>query len=91
MVDNVTHMGTHGNDIQNAIVMQIKAEMAVKDWKQPEMAKRSGIPTSTLHRYLGGERDIPLPAFVDIADALGLSYVELTARAYRRLEGENVQ
>lgn len=84
-------MGTHGNDIQAAIVTQIKAEMAALDWKQPELAKRSGVPTSTLHRYLKGERDIPLNSFIDITAALGLSYIEMVARATRRLEGENVQ
>lgn len=84
-------MGTYGNDIQAAMAVQIKAEMAALGWKQPELAKRSGIPTSTLHRYLTGERDIPLPAFAEISNALGLSYLELAGRAQRRLDGENVQ
>jgi transcriptional regulator with XRE-family HTH domain len=83
-------MGNYGAEIQAAMAAQIKAEIAVRDWKQPELAKRAGIPTSTLHRYLSGERDIPLPAFADIADALSLSYVELAARAQRRLNGEQV-
>lgn len=84
-------MGTYGDDIQAAIVTQIKAEMAAQDWKQPELAKRSGISTSSLHRYLAGERDITLPMFVDISAALGMSFLELVARAQRRLDGENVQ
>jgi len=73
------------------MAVQIKAEMAARDWKQPDLAKRSGIPTSTLHRYLAGERDIPLPAFAEIANALGVTYIELASRAQRRLDGENVQ
>jgi transcriptional regulator with XRE-family HTH domain len=84
-------MGTYGTDIQSAMAVQIKAEMAARDWKQPDLAEKAGIPTSTLHRYLGGTRDIPLPAFAEIASALGLSMVELAARAQRRLDGENVQ
>jgi len=84
-------MGTYGHDIQAAMAVQIKAEMAARDWKQPDLAKRSGIPTSTLHRYLAGERDIPLPAFAEIANALGVTYIELASRAQRRLDGENVQ
>jgi len=84
-------MGTYGNDIQSAIAVQIKAEMAARDWKQPDLARESGIPTSTLHRYLTGVRDIPLPAFAEIADALGLTYLELAGRAQRRLDGEDVQ
>lgn len=84
-------MGNYGHDIQAAMAVQIKAEMAAKGWKGPELAKRSGIPTSTLHRYLNGERDIPLPAFVGIASALELTYLDLATRAQRRLDGENVQ
>ena len=84
-------MGQYGHDIQAAMAVQIKAELAAKGWTQPALAKASGIPTSTLYRYLNGERDIPLPAFVTIADAMGISYLELAARAQRRLDGENVQ
>lgn len=84
-------MGTYGADIQSAMAVQIKAEMAARDWKQSDLATAAAIPTSTLHRYLSGVRDIPLPVFADIAQALGLSMLELAARAQRRLDGENVQ
>lgn len=84
-------MGTYGSDIQAAMIVQIKAEMAAKDWKQPNLAKASNIPTSTLARYMSGEREMPLPAFVEIASGLGLSYIELATRAQRRLDGEGVQ
>ena len=84
-------MGNYGAEIQSAMAVQIKAEMAAKDWKQSDLAQASGIPTSTLHRYLSGQRDIPLPAFAEIAQALGLGVLELAGRAQRRLEGENVQ
>jgi transcriptional regulator with XRE-family HTH domain len=83
-------MGTYGNDIQSAMAVQIKAEMAAKDWKQADLANASGIPTSTLHRYLSGARDIPLPVFAEIAQALGLSMLELAARAQRRLDAQDV-
>lgn len=84
-------MGTYGNDIQSAMAVQIKAEMAARDWKQSDLANASGIPTSTLHRYLSGARDIPLPVFAEIAQALGMSMIELATRAQRRLDGENIQ
>jgi transcriptional regulator with XRE-family HTH domain len=72
------------------MAVQIKAEMAARDWKQADLANASGIPTSTLHRYLSGARDIPLPVFAEIAQALGLSMIELAIRAQRRLDAENV-
>lgn len=83
-------MANYGMEIQGAIAVQIKAEMAAKDWKQADLSKATGIVGSTLSRYLAGSRDIPLPVFADIAKALGLSMMELAARAQRRLDGENV-
>jgi len=83
-------MGTYGSDIQSAVAVQIKVELALRDWKQSDLAAASGIPTSTLSRYMKGERDIPLPVFVDLAGALGMSVSELAERAQRRLKGEDV-
>lgn len=88
---NITGMGSYGADIQSAIAVQIKAEMAARDWKQADLARATGMAGGTLHRYLSGLRDIPLPVFVDICHALGLSINELVARAQRRLDGQNVQ
>jgi transcriptional regulator with XRE-family HTH domain len=84
-------MGNYGMEIQQAIAVQIKAEMAAKDWKQADMVKATGIVGSTLSRYLNAGRDIPLPAFLEIAKALGLSIGELTARAQRRLDASRSQ
>ncbi|AHB31645.1 phage repressor protein [Arthrobacter phage vB_ArS-ArV2] len=91
MGTNVFLMGTYGIDIQAALVTQVKAEMAARDMKQPDLAEKAGIPTSTLHRYLSGVRDIPMPVAISMASALELSLVELFQRAERRLEGKNVQ
>jgi len=90
MDNKVAAMGNYGSEIQAAIAKQIKAEMAVKDWKQADLSKATGIVGSTLSRYLAGGRDIPLPAFLEIANALGLSIGELAQRAQRRLEGKDV-
>jgi transcriptional regulator with XRE-family HTH domain len=84
-------MGNYGSDIQAAIATQIKAEMAAKDWKQADLAKATGIIGSTLSRYLTAGRDIPLPAFVEIANALDLSIGELAQRAQRRLDAKNAK
>lgn len=83
-------MGTYGSDIQKAIVAQIRAELAANGITQSDLAERTGMPTSTMSRYLSVKsgRDIPLPAFADISRALGLSMTELAARAQRRLEGQ---
>lgn len=84
-------MGTYGNDIDAAMVVQIKAEMAAQDWKQNNLAKAAGISTSAMSRYMNGGRKMTLEDFGNIAEALGLSYWELAARAQRRLDGQNVR
>jgi transcriptional regulator with XRE-family HTH domain len=84
-------MGNYGTDIQSALVTQVKAEMAARDMKQKDMAQSIGMQTSTLSRYLSGERDIPMPVAFSMAAALDLPIVELVQRAERRLEGNNVQ
>jgi len=73
------------------MIVQIKAEMAALDWKPQELAKRAGISTSSMYRYLDGERKMKLEDIADIAGALNLSYFELAARAQRRLDGKDVR
>jgi transcriptional regulator with XRE-family HTH domain len=84
-------MGNYGTEIQSALVTQVKAEMAARDMKQKDMAEKVGMQTSTLSRYLSGERDIPMPVVFSMASALNLSIIELVQRAERRLNGQDVQ
>lgn len=84
-------MGTYGENIDAAMVVQIRAEMSARDWNRTELAKRSGISTSAMYRYLDGERQMKLRETAAIAEALGLSYLELATRAQRRLDGEEVR
>lgn len=84
-------MGTYGENIDAAMIVQIKAEMASRDWNRLELAKRSGISSSTMYRYLDGERQMKLRESAAIAEALGLSYLELATRAQRRLDGQDVR
>lgn len=84
-------MGNYGEQIQGAIVAQVKAEMAVQGIKQKDMAAKVGMQASTLSRYLAGERDIPMPVVFAFADALNLPFTELVERAERRLKGQQVQ
>lgn len=84
-------MGTYGNDINAAMVVQLKAEMAAQDLKQNQLATKAGISTSAMSRYMSGERKMTVEDFGNIAEALGLSYWELASRAQRRLDGEEVR
>lgn len=84
-------MGTYGENIAAAMIVQIKAEMAARDWNRTELAKQSGISSSSMYRYLDGERQMKLQDIADIAAALGMSYLELATRAQRRLDAEDVR
>jgi transcriptional regulator with XRE-family HTH domain len=91
MDDILSVMGTYGEDIAAAMIVQIKAEMAARDWNRAELAKQSGISTSSMYRYLDGERQMKLQDIADIAAALSMSYLELATRAQRRLDAEDVR
>jgi transcriptional regulator with XRE-family HTH domain len=80
-------MGDFGKETQSAITVQIKAEIGARGWRQSDLCNATGLPTSTISRYLSGARDIPLPVFAEIAYALGLSIRGLLARAQRRQDG----
>jgi transcriptional regulator with XRE-family HTH domain len=81
-------MSEHGKEFQRVVTVQIKAEMGAKGWKQADLAVATGLPTSTLSRYMGGLRDIPFPVFAELAHALDLTIVELIERAQRRAAGD---
>lgn len=80
-----------GQGRQGALVAQVKAEMAVLGIKQKDMAAKTGMQSSTLSRYLSGQRDIPLPVMFAFTDALNLPFLKLAQRAERRLSGRHVQ
>lgn len=51
----------------------LRAAQARAKMNDTELAKRAGIPTVTLRRYLKGERDTPASAIFKIAAALGVN------------------
>lgn len=73
-------------EVQAAISAQIKAEMGAKGWREADLAKAAGMPSSSLNRYLAGARDMPLPIAAELGITLGLEFIELVRRAQRRHE-----
>ena len=84
-------MGTYGQEIAVAMAVQIDAELGARGWSRVDLAKLVGMSTSSIYRYLDGERQMKLQDIADIADALGLSYLELATRVQRRLDGQDVR
>ncbi|SEC89228.1 helix-turn-helix domain-containing protein [Arthrobacter woluwensis] len=83
---NVDRMGIYGEKLPAAVAAQLRAEKAARSMSLDEIAQLSGVGKRTLQRYLSGERQIPIDAMCDVAEALGLSPRELMARAEQRIK-----
>lgn len=70
--------------VEDYTIAQIRAEMAVLQWSQTDLAAKAGMTRDTLGRYLRGTRTMPLDVFLGIADALGIEPNQLMARAEKR-------
>ena len=85
-MENEKH--TYGEDIQSAIADMLRAERAIQELTMDELAERAKMPKITLHRYMKGQRDIPLKALATICKALGVPMGEIIERAEHRLESQ---
>lgn len=59
------------------IALRLLTTMQGQDSTYDELAEKTGIPKSSLQRYLTGEREIPLDRFKTICDNLGLDACEV--------------
>lgn len=80
----VVHMGTWDN-LAAAVASQLRAERAAAQMTYKELADAAGMTEQSVMRYLTGKRDIPLPEFAKMAEALGLTPYELMKRAESRI------
>lgn len=68
-----------------AAAAELRAAQARKKLTDIALAKKSGIPVSTLRRYLRGERDTPASALFHIAQALNTQPGRILDDALNRL------
>lgn len=59
------------------IARNIAAQIALKEMTQAGLSKASLIPLTTLHRKLRGVGDFTIPEVEAIAEALGISFIDL--------------
>lgn len=78
-------MGNYGSDIQSAIADELRSERAIQRVTMDDLADRAGMVKITMHRYMQGNRDIPVKALADICRALNVSMGEIIDRAEARL------
>lgn len=81
-------MNTHADRFEAAMSKQIAIEMAEREITQKELAEAVGIGRPAMNHYLNGHKSIPMPTFLRIAEALGLSPSVLWTRAEARTQPE---
>lgn len=79
-------MGFYKENLPTAVAEQLRAERAARQMSFKDLVAATGMAEQTLIRYFNGKRDIPLNQLAAIADALGLSPVELVTRATDRIK-----
>ncbi len=59
---------------------QLRAAFVESGMSRFELAKRSGVPYSGIHRFIGGDRDLTLATASKLADVLGLELRPVKAK-----------
>lgn len=77
-------------ELNAAVSAEIRAESAAQGISSTELARLSGVPYSTLARYLTTDdakrRNIDIFVLAQVAAALGVTPAEIVTAASRRLE-----
>jgi transcriptional regulator with XRE-family HTH domain len=69
----------------SAVAAELRAERGAQKVSFRALADSSGVTEASLLRYLNGQRDIPLPAFLAICEALGANPGSVMDRAAERM------
>lgn len=80
---------TYGEKLEAALSTQIKVELVERDMTQKDLAEAIGIGRPAMNHYLKGHKSMPMPTFMKVAEALGLTPVTLMARAEARIQPES--
>ena len=84
----IAHMETSDDAFEEALMKQIRMEMAEREMTQKEMADAIGIERATLSRYLNRKQQMSVRTITAIARALGMLPADLWTRAQKRLPEE---
>ncbi|MGK3708740.1 helix-turn-helix domain-containing protein [Arthrobacter sp. IK3] len=80
---------TYEERLAAAIIVQLRVEMAARDWNQQVLSERLNIFPATLNRYLKGHRQVPMVTFIQMARVFGMKAAELLGAAEDRMEPAN--
>ena len=79
-------MTEYGDQFNAAVAAELRAERARVGISYDALVETTGIAKSSVQRYLGGKRDIPVPALLDLCRGLGVSPRVIFDRAYDSLQ-----
>lgn len=75
---------TREQDYLSAVGQQLRAEIAASGTSAKKISEKISMDRTTLHRYLHGQRDIPLSALIRIAGGIGIDPATVLDRAEER-------
>ena len=79
-------MGTYGDAYSVAVAAELRAERSRKQITVDALAGATGLAKSTVLNYLNAKRDIPVPALMELCQALGVSPRVIFDRAEEAIE-----
>ena len=68
-----------------AVAAELRAERVAQEITFDDLVKRVSLSRNTVWRLLNAERFITIEALVEVADALGVSVLDIVERAEKRL------
>ena len=79
-------MTTIAERYEAALAKQINIELAERDMTQKDLAEAVGIGRPAMNHYLKGHKSMPMPTFLKVAEALGLTPPVLMQRVADRVQ-----
>jgi transcriptional regulator with XRE-family HTH domain len=70
-------------DINEATAKALQAARAVSGMTYEEVSEKSGVSAPTVYRMFGAKRDIKVPQLHDVAEAMGVTVVDIMQDAER--------
>lgn len=78
-------MTTNAERYEAALATQIRVELTERDMTQRDLAEAVGVGRPAMNNYLKGHKSMPMPTFLDVAEALGLTPDVLMLRVAERV------
>jgi transcriptional regulator with XRE-family HTH domain len=82
---------TYGENLEKAIITQVRVEMAERGLEQKDLADQVGINRVTMSHYMTAKRSMPMPTFMKVAEVFGLTPADLMRRAEARIAHPEVR